>query len=131
LARPLPGTTGFVQSGLRVLVVDDSPDVRMAVRFGLEVDDRFAEVVEAANGADAIEAAAGGRPDVILLDEQMPGMSGTEALPALRNAVPDARIVVFSAVAEHLEIDLRASAADAVVAKGCDFLDLFDALAGV
>jgi CheY-like chemotaxis protein len=121
-----------VQSGLRVLVVDDSPDVRMAVRFGLEVDDRFAEVVEAANGADAIEAAADGQPDVILLDEQMPGMSGTEALPALRSAVPEARIVVFSAVAEHLEIDLRApGAADAVVPKGGDFLDLFDALAGV
>jgi CheY-like chemotaxis protein len=111
---------------LRVLVVDDSPDVRMAVRFGLEVDDRFSQVAEAGNGVEAIEAATADPPDVILLDEQMPVMSGAEALPVLRDVVPGARIVVFSAVAEDLWIG---SEADAVVAKGSDMLDVFDELA--
>ena len=113
---------------MRILVVDDSDDVRFMVRMGLELDDRFSEIDEAANGAEAIASAEADPPDVILLDQQMPVMTGLEALPGLRSAAPEARIVVYSAVAD--EIDLRdAPDADDCVQKGADLIDLVDRLA--
>ncbi len=111
--------------------MDDSPDIRSTVLIGLQFDDRFAEVAEAANGREAIAVAEADPPDVILLDQMMPVMTGTEALPILRATVPDARIVVFSAVAD--EIDLRDGAAqpDAFALKGTDLFELYDLLAEV
>ena len=123
-AAPLPDP----DDGLRILLVDDCADVRSLVRLGLELDDRFSEISEATNGAEAIEAAAADPPDVILLDQQMPGMTGLEALPGLREAAPDARIVVFSAVSD--EIDLRdAAQADDCVPKNVDLFELYHLLA--
>ena len=117
-----------VAEGLRVLVVDDNAGVRSLVRLGLELDDRFTEVTEATNGREAIEAAESDPPDVILLDQTMPVMTGLEALPALRETVPMARIVVFSAVSD--EIDLRDVAdADACVPKDVDLFELYSLLA--
>lgn len=113
---------------LKILLVDDNADVRGAVRLSLEFDDRFSEIAEAANGREAIEVVEADPPDVILLDMMMPVMSGTEALPTLREAAPDARIVIFSAVADEV-IDLT-DGADAVVPKTIDLIDLCDTLAG-
>ena len=114
--------------GLHILLVDDSADVRSVVRLGLELDDRFSEITEAANGAEAIAAAEADPPDVILLDEQMPVMSGIEALHTLRERVPWARIVVYSAVAD--EIDLRDVAeADDCVPKSLGLFELYQLLA--
>jgi len=81
---------------LRVLVVDDSVDIRFLVRLTLENDAWFVVVGEAGDGAEAIIAAGQLRPDVIILDLAMPVMDGLEALPALRAECPDARIVVLS-----------------------------------
>jgi CheY-like chemotaxis protein len=114
--------------GLHILLVDDNADVRSVVRLGLELDDRFSAISEATNGAEAIAVAAADPPDVILLDQQMPVMTGLEALPSLRDAAPDARIVVYSAVAD--EIDLRDVAeADDCVQKGVDLFELYEVLA--
>lgn len=113
---------------LRTLVVDDHDDVRLVVRVGLEQDDRFGEIDEATNGREAIDAAGVSPPDVILLDEMMPVMSGMEALPILRQVAPRARIVLFSAVADQLDL-VGEHRPDAVLAKG-DLGDLFDVLAG-
>lgn len=116
------------EDGLRVLIVDDSPEIRTLVRAGVECDDRFAHVAEAANGREAIDAAAADPPDVIVLDEDMPVMTGHEALPVLREVVPQARIVLFSATAD--EIDLRDGPhPDACVLKGSDLFDLLDVMA--
>ena len=116
--------------GLRILLVDDSADVRFVVRLGLEQDDRFVDIVEAANGREAIEVATAEHPDVILLDEQMPVMSGHEALPGLRQVVPDARIVVFSAVADEIDLtDAGDARPDALVSKSSDLCALYDILA--
>ena len=113
-----------------VLVVDDNADLRFVIRLGLERDDRFGAVREAGNGQEAIDVARECLPDVILLDQMMPVMTGMEALPVLRSIVPSARIVVFSAVAERLE-GAGPVMPDAFVAKGCDLLELFDVLAEV
>jgi len=115
---------------LRVLVVDDSPGVRAVVRLGLETDGRFAEIVEAADGIEAIAAAQAAPPDVIVLDEDMPNMRGHEALPTLRQAAPGAAIVLCSARDDVY--DLRDGALpDARVDPVFDVCDLCDVLADV
>lgn len=65
-----------------ILVVDDEPDIRMFVRFTLGMDHH--EVIEAANGREALEAIAVRRPDLVLLDVMMPEVSGWDALTALK-----------------------------------------------
>lgn len=80
---------------MRVLLVDDHEDTRelMSIVFhraGAEV------VGEASNGAEGIELARQLKPDLVILDLEMPVMSGLEALPELRLAAPAARVVVVS-----------------------------------
>ena len=80
----------------RVLVVDDDPDYRFLVRLALEASAGFEVVAEAGDGRAAVEAAGWGQPDVVLLDCRMPGADAFDALPGLRAAAPDARIVLVS-----------------------------------
>jgi len=83
---------------VRVLVADDEPEMRLLYRIGLEQDGRFAVVGEAKDGADAIRMARDLRPDAVLLDMVMPGMDGLEALPFVRSAVPEALVILLSAL---------------------------------
>lgn len=109
---------------LRVLVVDDDADLRFLLRMALDRAGQSIVVAEATNGREAIDAAAEHSPDVIVLDQSMPVMTGLEAIPELREAAPDARIVMYSAYAQT---DQRASfeaLADAVLAKGGPLEDL-------
>lgn len=87
---------------IRVLLVDDEPDMRMLVRLTLERTDDIEVVGEAATGADAIEQLAGLAPDVLLLDHMMPGgMTGIETatriLSGATNGAAVPRIVLFTA----------------------------------
>lgn len=66
----------------RVLIVDDEPGIRELCRVNLALAGH--EVVEAADGSEGLKQAAAMRPDVILLDVLMPGMSGWEVLEQLR-----------------------------------------------
>ena len=84
-------------AGLRVVVVDDHPVFRQGLRTLLE--DLGVEVVaEAADGESGVAAVAQHRPDVVLMDLQMPGVSGVEATRRLSAEVPDARVVVLTMV---------------------------------
>lgn len=80
---------------MRVFVCDDNREYRELVRLVLgEVHDI---VGEARDGQEAIELAPGARPDVLLLDLNMPRLSGYEALPRLREVLPDdTKIVVLT-----------------------------------
>src|SRR3954453_22669245 len=81
----------------RVFHADDEPTYRSLVRVVLsEADADYEFVGEATDGAEAIELAPAARPDLILLDIHMPGMNGLEALPRLRELLPDAKIVALS-----------------------------------
>jgi DNA-binding NarL/FixJ family response regulator len=82
---------------IRVVVADDSEDMRELVRASLHAYGDFEVVGEAATGAEAVELAGTLEPDVVLLDLSMPVMGGLAALPAIRTAAPDTRVVVFSA----------------------------------
>ncbi|MBW3658240.1 MAG: response regulator [Actinobacteria bacterium] len=82
---------------VRVLVVDDGPDVRLLVRRVLARRPRFEVVGEAVDGLEAIEAAARLQPHVVLLDLAMPKLCGEEALPRIAEVAPASMITVFSA----------------------------------
>ena len=81
---------------LRVLIADDSDLVRqiLADRLGAMPD---VEIVgEAADGLEAVQQTEAVRPEVVLLDLQMPRMSGLQALRAIRDSVPEARVVILT-----------------------------------
>jgi DNA-binding NarL/FixJ family response regulator len=109
----------------RVLIVDDAANLRELLTVLLEVEDDFEVVGAAADGQQAIERAGELAPDVILLDLAMPVMDGLQALPALRDLVPQARIVIFSGFEhEALARSALTAGADAYIEKGTSVLQL-------
>jgi len=88
---------------IRVLVVDDTEDIRLLLRFALDHDARFEVVGEAGTGEDAVEQCRQSCPDVVLLDCMLPGMSGLDALPLIREACPHTKVVMTSASDEYRE----------------------------
>jgi CheY-like chemotaxis protein len=87
----------------KVLVVDDDPMVCNALSFLLE--DEGYGVLTASNGREALQAARAGQPDVILLDIEMPIMTGTDALAQLKNDPATAGIPVLIITARNAESD--------------------------
>jgi DNA-binding NarL/FixJ family response regulator len=87
----------------RVLIVDDHPLTRDALS-GLLSTSGFDVVGQASDGAEAIEQAGALAPDVVVLDLTMPGMDGLTALPKLREAAPDASIVVLTAAEDDANL---------------------------
>ena len=81
---------------VRVLVVDDVPDIRKLIRLTLERGGPFSVVGEAGDGAEAISEAARLQPDIVLLDLSMPVMDGLEALPEILAASPQSKVLVLS-----------------------------------
>ncbi|HLE99903.1 MAG TPA: response regulator transcription factor [Gaiellaceae bacterium] len=81
---------------VRVLVVDDHAVVRSGLRRVLDGETDIETVGEAPNAERAVFEALEHKPDVILLDVVMPGKSGIEGMPALRQAVPDVKVLVLS-----------------------------------
>jgi DNA-binding NarL/FixJ family response regulator len=81
---------------IRVVLVDDVPELRLLVRITLEDDPEIEVVGEAANGRDGVDVVQRTAPDLVLLDLSMPDMDGLEAIPLMRAHAPNARVVVLS-----------------------------------
>jgi DNA-binding NarL/FixJ family response regulator len=81
---------------IRVLAVDDHPLLREGIAAVIAGQQDLVLVAEAANGREAIERFREHRPDVTLMDLQMPEMSGIDAIVAIRSEFPGARIVVLT-----------------------------------
>ena len=86
---------------MRLVVVDDDPDIRLLLNIALPRAG-FEVVGEAVDGADAIGVVNSAQPDGVVLDMMMPVMDGLTALPAIKRAAPQARVVLYSSV----DIDL-------------------------
>lgn len=97
----------------RVVIADDTPDIRMLLRWSLEPDERFEIVGEAANGAEALALLSDNEVDAILLDLAMPVMDGLQAIPQIKSHSPDTRIVVLSGFDQE-------SMADEALSRGAD-----------
>lgn len=81
---------------IRLLVVDDHFFVRLGLAGSLNVEPDIQVVAEADNGPQAIKLFREHRPDVVLLDGRLPGLSGLETLAALRAEFPAARVLMLS-----------------------------------
>ena len=103
-----------------VLVVDDEPDIRVLIEAVIEAANEGLVVVGSANnGVEAIQRWREKRPDVILLDHQMPEMSGLDAARAILAEQPDQNIILFSAfLDEDTSRQATALGIRACVAKG-------------
>jgi DNA-binding NarL/FixJ family response regulator len=82
---------------IKILVVDDHPFLREGIVGAINSQSDMMLIGEASNGQEAIEKFRIHRPDVTLMDLQMPTMSGTDAIIAIRSEFPAARIVVLTA----------------------------------
>lgn len=85
---------------IRVVLVDDVDEFRTLLRHRLSVHPEVVVVGEARDGYEAVRVAIRTRPDVIVLDLEMPNCDGITAIPLLRNAAPRARLLVLSAFPE-------------------------------
>jgi DNA-binding NarL/FixJ family response regulator len=96
----------------KVLVADDHPVVRHGLLSLLSTASDIEVVATARDGVEAVELAAGYRPDVVLMDLSMPRMNGAEATEAIVAAGAGARVVVLTAFGdrEHLDHALAAGA---------------------
>jgi DNA-binding NarL/FixJ family response regulator len=81
---------------IRILIVDDHPFLREGVRAVIATQPDLLVLAEAENGAEAVDQYRAHRPDIVLMDLQMPGMSGVEAIIAIKAEWPEARIVVLT-----------------------------------
>lgn len=96
----------------QVLVVDDHSLFRRGLIALLQGDSRFEVAGEAGDATQALRMATTLQPNLILLDNHMPGVSGVQALPALRQAAPSARILLLTVSEDQAELTgaLRAGA---------------------
>ena len=113
---------------ISVYLVDDVPELRELIRFGMEEDPGFEVVGEAGDGRSALEGIAETRPAAVLLDLSMPDMNGLEAIPEIRKEDPDVAIIVLSGFsADRIGGTVLERGADGYIEKGTPIQDLRDA----
>src|SRR5581483_998353 len=91
---------------IKTMIVDDHDDVRLLLRVVLDAADGIEVVGEAANGEEAVDRYLDLRPQIIVLDEMMPGMSGLDVVRALRDRGEDPNVVLCSAHLDQHIVDL-------------------------
>lgn len=84
---------------ISVLIVDDHPLLREGVAAVLEGEPDITVAGEAKDGAEAVELFSRLRPEIVLMDLQMPGLDGVDAIGLIRRQAPDARIIVLTTYA--------------------------------
>ena len=121
-----------VDAQIRILVVDDHPVVRQGIAVLIGSQSDMALVAEASNGREAIQQFRKHRPDITLMDLQMPEMNGLDALATIRGEFPDAKIIVLTTYTGDVQI-LRAlkSGAQGYLLKNTFHKELVDAIRAV
>jgi DNA-binding NarL/FixJ family response regulator len=110
---------------ISVFLVDDVPELRELIKFGMEDDPGFEVVGEAGDGRSALEGIAETQPAAVLLDLSMPDMNGLEAILKVRKGDPDVAIVVLSGFsADRMSAPAIERGADGYVEKGTPMQEL-------
>ena len=119
-------------NSIRILAVDDHPLVRQGVAGLVTIQPDMTLIGEASNGRDAIQQFREHRPDVTLMDLQMSEMNGIDAIIAIRNEFPEARIIVLTTYVGDVQI-LRAlkAGARAYLLKNLLHKELLDTIRAV
>jgi DNA-binding NarL/FixJ family response regulator len=117
---------------IRVLSVDDHPLLREGIAALVNVEADMRMVAEASNGQEAIEKFRLHRPDVTLMDLQMPGSNGIEAIIDIHNEFPNARIIVLTTYTGDVQV-LRAlrGGAQGYILKGHVHRELLETIRAV
>jgi two-component system response regulator DevR len=119
---------------LRVMLVDDHEIVRQGLRALLEAEDDIEVVAEAESGPSAVSLASAHQPDVVVMDVRMPGGSGVEACRDIRDARPDAQVIMLTSFSddEALFNSIMAGAAGFVLKqiRGRDLIDAIRTVGG-
>ena len=115
--------------GQRVLIVDDSPQVRQELRTLLPLAANIEIVGEAADGREAIRLAQVLQPDVILMDLEMPVLDGYEATRQIKAICPACRVVALTAYGDAVSRNQAAEAdVDVFLVKGVSVETLVQAI---
>jgi DNA-binding NarL/FixJ family response regulator len=119
-------------SPIRILAVDDHPIVRQGIAGLVSIQPDMILVGEASDGREAIQLFRMHHPDITLMDLQMPGMNGVDAVIAIRNEFPDAKIIVLTTYAGDVQI-IRAikAGAQAYLLKNTLHKELLDTIRAV
>jgi len=117
---------------IRILTVDDHPLLRKGIAALVNAEPDLKLIAEASNGREAIEAFRSHRPDITLMDLQMPEMDGLETVEAIRREFPEARIIVLTTYSGDTQV-LRAlkGGARGYMLKGNVHRELLDAIRAV
>ena len=117
---------------IRILTVDDHPLLRKGIAALVNAEPDLKLIAEASNGREAIEAFRNHRPDVTLMDLQMPEVDGLEAIVAIRREYSEARIIVLTTYTGDMQV-LRAlkAGARAYILKGQVHKELLDTIRAV
>lgn len=114
---------------IKLLLCDDHPIVRDGLIAILGTQPDFEVIGEAATGTEAVQKAAALKPDVILLDLEMPELDGVEALKQIRSAQPQARAIVFTAFdTDERIVSAVQAGAQGYLLKGAPREELFKAI---
>jgi DNA-binding NarL/FixJ family response regulator len=117
---------------IRVLCVDDHPLLRegIAALIGNQTDMEF--IAEASNGREALQQFRKHRPDITLMDLQMPEMSGIDAISAIRGEFPEARIIILTTHSGDVQVSRALKAgARGYLLKGLLRKELLDTIRAV
>jgi DNA-binding NarL/FixJ family response regulator len=117
---------------IRVLIADDHPLLRSGIAAVLTSDPHFTVVAEAEDGHAAVEQFELHRPDITLMDLQMPGLNGVEATQAIRQINPRALIIILTTFNGDVQVtrSLRAGASGYIL-KNLARTDLCDYLISI
>ncbi len=117
---------------IRVVLVDDHAVVRSGLRLVLQSAPEIEVVGEAENGERAVLEVRAHRPDVVLMDVQMPGISGIDAIPAVLQAIPETKILVLSMQDDprHVRAAFATGASGYILKQAVD-TDVIDAVLAV
>ena len=121
-----------IERSIRIMTVDDHPLFRQGVAAVIQTQPDMELVAEACDGEQAVAQFRLHRPDVTLMDIQMPNVNGTEAIGRIRSEFPDAKILVLSTYAGDVQV-LRAIKAGArgYLLKGNVRTELLEAIRAV
>jgi len=128
-ARGPPERTVTTDNSIKIMAVDDHPLIRQGIAGLLSVQSDLMLVAEATTGREAVHQFRVHRPDITLMDIQMPEMSGLDAISAIRSEFPDARIIVLTTYVGDTQV-LRAlrAGAHAYLLKNALHKELLDTI---